>query len=108
MSVERTIPYMDELYQNKILIFGFEDDTGGKSCMLRVTSKATTEKTTERLVLATLYCKDTCKLHETNTCVRISDACYRKNEQLLPYLVFFRQRKVFLKKTMQYVNNLIC
>jgi len=91
---------MEELYQNKILIFDFEDYTRGKSCTMRVTSKANTDKTTERLILATLYCKDTCKLHETNTCVRISDACYRKNEQLLPYLVFFRQRKVFLKKIM--------
>lgn len=99
---------MEELYQNKILMFGFEDYTSGKSCTMRVTSKANRDKTTERLILATLYCKDTCKLHETNTCVRIGDACYRKNEQLLPYLVFFRQRKVFLKKVMQYVNNLLC
>lgn len=69
---------MEELYQNKILIFDFEDYTRGKSCTMRVTSKANTDKTTERLILATLYCKDTCKLHETNTCVRISDALQKK------------------------------
>lgn len=52
---------MEELYQT----FGFEDYTSRKSCMMRVTSKATTDKTTEGLILATLYCKEICKLNYT-------------------------------------------
>ena len=95
---------MEELYQT----FGFEDYTSGKSCMMRVNSKATTDKTTEGLILATLYCRDTCKLHETNTCVRISDACYRKKRTASTILSILSSKKCLPQKTMQYVNNLPC